>query len=392
MDADIILRQYRMLKRYVEWTSDDAQRVADSFELVEPSLALLIDDFYEEIERHQSTRRVITGGHDQVERLKGSLVQWLRELFSGVYDDAYVLRRWQVGGRHVSIGLQQIFTNAAHSRLRKGLIRVLQDRWVGETSELFQVLESLNMLLDMDLAVIQSAYEWEHSERLKRSERLATIGQVAGGIAHELQNPLHALKAGVYYLTRASDIPAEKLSEHYQLLDRQVNKASAIVKTLTDFARLPMPVLKPIDLKITINSVIESQSIPKNIDVAVEIGESAPTPLGCADQIEVVLSNLLRNAIDAMPLGGEIVFRVSEHRGSAKIVVKDNGVGIDKANLAKIMEPLFTTKTRGCGLGLALSKAIIEKHDGLMTVSSEPGEGTEFCLEIKCDRSRQAPS
>src|SRR5581483_11002967 len=113
----------------------------------------------DEIERHPDARKVITGGRAQIERLKGTLIQWLRELLGGRYDRAYVGRRWRVGWRHVEIGLDQVYTNVALSRLRTGLMRRLHDSWTGEVQELQAVVRSLNKLLDLDLAIIEDAYQ-----------------------------------------------------------------------------------------------------------------------------------------------------------------------------------------------------------------------------------------
>ena len=115
-----LFERYRELQSYVGWTDEDARRVAAVAPLLEPHLPALIDDFYAEIERHPEARKVITGGQAQIERLKGTLVQWLRELLAGRYDEDYVDRRWRVGWRHVEIGLDQVYTNVALSRLRTG--------------------------------------------------------------------------------------------------------------------------------------------------------------------------------------------------------------------------------------------------------------------------------
>jgi signal transduction histidine kinase len=189
MDADRVYRRYQELQSYAGWTDEDARRVHALAALLDPHLLPLIDDFYQEIERHPDARQVITGGPEQVGRLKGSLVGWLRELLSGRYDRDYVLRRWRVGRRHVEIGLDQLYTNVALPRLRTGLVGALGRGWQGDRDGLVAAVQSLNKLLDLDLAKIEDAYQTEHLARQQRAERLAAIGQVAGGVAHELRNP-----------------------------------------------------------------------------------------------------------------------------------------------------------------------------------------------------------
>ena len=118
MEPDALFARYQELQRYVGWADDDARRVQSIAAALEPYLVSLVEDFYAEIDRHPTARRVITGGPAQVERLKGTLIAWLRELLRGPYDRKYVVRRWRVGWRHVEIGLDQVFTNVALSRLR----------------------------------------------------------------------------------------------------------------------------------------------------------------------------------------------------------------------------------------------------------------------------------
>src|SRR5262245_275626 len=108
MEPEALFRRYQELQAYVGWTEEDAARVARVGEFLAPSLPQMIDDFYEEIDRHADTRKVITGGPAQVQRLKGTLLNWVRELFQGRYDVDYVVRRWRVGWRHVEIGLDQV--------------------------------------------------------------------------------------------------------------------------------------------------------------------------------------------------------------------------------------------------------------------------------------------
>jgi PAS domain S-box-containing protein len=165
MDTNNLYRRYQQLQQYVGWTEADAQRVQSVASLIEPHLPALIDDFYAEIERHPDARKVITGGARQIERLKGTLRGWLRELLFGPYDASYVTRRWRVGWRHVEIGLDQVYTNVALSRLRRGLFQVLEQCWQGEPRDLLVVRLSLNALLDLDLAIIEDAYQTEYLDR-----------------------------------------------------------------------------------------------------------------------------------------------------------------------------------------------------------------------------------
>src|SRR6266571_2183549 len=139
MDAEKLFQRYQELQRYVGWTPGDAKRVQAVAGLLEPRLRALVDDFYAEIERHPDAMKVITGGRQQIDRLKGTLVKWLQELLAGPYEREYVMRRWKVGWRHVEIGLDQVFTNVALSRLRKGLHAALRETWRGDAQQLLEI-------------------------------------------------------------------------------------------------------------------------------------------------------------------------------------------------------------------------------------------------------------
>ena len=159
MNTQRLFDRYRELQSYVGWTDDDARRIADAAPLLAPHVPMLIEDFYAEIERHPGARKVITGGQPQVDRLKGKLLEWVRGLLSGRYDESYVARRWRVGRRHVEIGLEQVYINVAMSRLRGGLIQALGESWRGDRDDLIATIQSLNKLLDLDLAKIEDAYQ-----------------------------------------------------------------------------------------------------------------------------------------------------------------------------------------------------------------------------------------
>lgn len=373
--------RYQELQRYVGWSEEDAVRVRRVGPLVEKHFVALVEDFYREIDLHPEARKVITGGQAQVERLKGTLVRWLEELLTGRYDDQYVMRRWKVGLRHVEIGLSQVFTNAALSRLRCGLLEAVEREWMDDDSkELLRTRVSLNKLLDLDLALIEDAYQTEFHRREQSIQRLVTIGQVAGGIAHELRNPLNVIKTSVYFLLNASNASPEKVQSHLERIDRQVAAADAVIVGLNNFARLPVPELQTVDTCRFLAQLTDSIELPQNVEVRTDCSSEVGAFLGDPQQLSIVLSNLIRNARDAMPHGGQLQLGAVRNRDGVCITVRDTGTGIPKELLQRVMEPLFTTKARGIGLGLAISKAIVDKHNGKLTATSEPGQGATFMI------------
>ncbi|HMF18890.1 MAG TPA: protoglobin domain-containing protein [Gemmataceae bacterium] len=212
MNADALFRRYQELQRYVNWKADDAALVTELSATVEPLFPALVDDFYAEIQKHPDALKVITGGQEQINRLKGTLILWLRELFSGCYDSAYVNRRWRVGWRHVQIGLNQVYTNVAMSRLRTGMLQALHEHWSGSAPDLLAGISALEKLLDLDLAIIEDAYQTEYTERQQRQERLATIGQLAGTAPCMIVilRPNHAI---VYFSPFAEELTGYRASD-----------------------------------------------------------------------------------------------------------------------------------------------------------------------------------
>lgn len=384
-------RDFSELQAYVGWTEEDARRIRALGPALEPALPLLVDDFYQEILRHEGTRRVMQGGEAQIARLKGTLLHWLRDLLTGPYDREYASRRWRVGRKHVEIGLDQVYTNVALSRLRQGLARAVMDLDAPTAEDRGQALASMHRLLDLDLALIEDAYQTEFSGRLQRIERLAAIGQIAGGIAHELRNPLNVIKTSIWFLRNGRNTPAEKVAEHLERMERQVGVADEVITALSNFARMPLPELRPTGAEDLLRDALALHAFPQDLQVQVDLAAGLPAVLADAGQVRIALDNLIRNAREAMADQGALRCAARPSGEDVVLSVEDTGPGIPADLLPRIMEPLFSTKARGLGLGLPLARTLVERNRGRLTVESTPGQGTIFRLYLPAVPVSEAP-
>ena len=229
---------------------------------------------------------------------------------------------------------------------------------------LIATIQSLDKLIDLDLAKIEDAYQAEHLARQQRSDRLAAIGQVSGGIAHELRNPLNVVKTSAYYLLNARNPSPEKTAEHLQRIGQHVAAADGVITALSNFAKMPVPTLEPFSVEACVRDALKTNPVPRECRSKLDFPPDLPPALGDASQIRIVFANLIRNARDAMPDGGRLTVCGRAADGGVEVAFTDTGVGIAPEELGRVMEPLYSTKARGLGLGLALAKAIVEKHRG----------------------------
>ena len=224
---------------------------------------------------------------------------------------------------------------------------------------------------------------------LVAKEKLATLGQVSGGIAHEIRNPLHAVKTSTYYLLNAEAAGEEKRREYLERIDRQVSIIDNVITALSDVAKLPDPKLTTVAPGELLANVTSDVVMPENVSVQLDIPPDVRAILADEFQMPIVFRNLLRNARDAMPNGGKICIAAREHEGRIMIDVVDEGVGIAAEDLQRILEPLYTTKARGMGLGLAICNAIIQKNGGELQVESQPGKGSTFTVVLAASQDGQ---
>ncbi len=217
-------------------------------------------------------------------------------------------------------------------------------------------------------------------DELVRAERLAILGQLAGGMSHELRNPLGVIKNSVYYLRMV--LPEEeRVRKHLGILDREVETATRIISGLLDFARVTPPSRVEVDLNALVRDQLERMPQPDSITVVLELASDLPPVLADPEQIRLVLSNLISNANQAMPNGGTLTIQTVHAAAGVTLTVADTGLGIAPEHLERIFEPLFTTEAKGIGLGLPLAKRLVESNQGKIRVESTPGQGT--CFELR---------
>ncbi len=225
----------------------------------------------------------------------------------------------------------------------------------------------------------------EMGEKLLKTERLAAIGEFSSGIAHELRQPLGVISNSVYFLgTRLKDVEEEKVKKHLAILEKVVKNANRLISDLLDFARVDTLVFKECDVNQAVEEALSSVEIRANIEVKTELKEDLPPIQADFDQLMRVCLNIISNAVSAMPEGGSLSLKTDENKrdGHIEISIADTGEGIPAENMQKIFEPLFTTKARGIGLGLALCKKYVAAYGGKIEVESEVGKGTKFTVKL----------
>jgi len=231
-------------------------------------------------------------------------------------------------------------------------------------------------------------------EQLARSEKLTAVGEMAAGVAHEINNPLGGIL--LYSNLVLEDIPENSPArENMQKIIYQTNRCKSIVQNLLDFARAPTDDMVPLQINNVIKTslnLVKDQSMFHDIEIETEFTEDLPDVVGNQSRLEEVFLNLFINAADAMKESGGKLTIITElsDLNSAKIIISDTGKGIDKKHLPHIFEPFFTTKEpgQGTGLGLSIAYGTIREHNGFIDADSTPGKGASFIITLPLDTAR----
>jgi PAS domain S-box-containing protein len=239
----------------------------------------------------------------------------------------------------------------------------------------------------------------ERTKELRETERLATIGQTALMVGHDLRNPLQALMNSLYLFKEFLDKAPPEIGElaRRRGLEMASNAEEQIVymnKIISDLTYYASPGhVEPVEAELPkiIKESLELTTIPTSVVVSVEAHRDLPKPKIDVAMIRRVFANLITNAVQAMPNGGLLTIRASRAGESVLVSFSDTGVGIAKEDMGKLFKPFFTTKAQGVGLGLPVCKRLVEAHDGEITIESEEGRKTTVTVKIPLKTPSTAP-
>lgn len=393
------------------------QKVAERTRALEASQAQL----HTALENAQDA--VISADHN------GKIIYWNQRA-----ENFFGYSAQEVAGKLLTVIMPERFREA-HSQGMKRYLATQQPKVIGQTVELWGLKKDgtefpLEVSLsawkvggaDFFTAIIRDISERKRAEEeakkaydalkvvqrdLIQSEKMAAVGQLASGIAHEVKNPLSIILHGIGYLSDCLKSEKSNVQETFAAMRDAVTRADKMVCRLLDFSR-PMELrLESLSIEPLVKKALTLSCAPTLLDkikITSEISRDLPPAKLDKDQITQVFINLFQNAAQAMPAGGELGIRcyvkVFDKKGNGVgsratdmfrlgetaliCEVQDTGVGIPSDKIQKVFEPFFTTKPRGegTGLGLAITKSIIDAHRGLISVASEPGRGTTFTLSF----------
>jgi len=230
----------------------------------------------------------------------------------------------------------------------------------------------------------------ESQEQLIQAEKLTSLGQLAASIAHEVNNPLSGILTYTQLLEKkikTDNYDKDTALNYLAKMEAELIRSTKLIRNLLDFARQSPPAFRQVNLNEIVNRAFDLTSHSaqlQHIQVGKELDPSLPSLMADFDQLQQVCTNLILNAIQAMPNGGNMHIRTSVDKNQVKLEVQDTGCGISPANMQKLFTPFFTTKreVKGVGLGLAVSYGIIQRHNGKIDVQSKEGEGTTFTISL----------
>lgn len=373
-----------IIKTFVGFGPDDARVLREFKPFAQPHLERIADRFYRAIALDPDANAVMRGGAPQVERLKRSLVHWLATGLEGPHDETYHRLRTRIGRVHVRINLPQRYMLTAMNVVRNELHTIADASFRDEPDRRHAVDRAVDRLLDIELAIMLETYKEDSETQLRRQERLASMGQFAGMIGHELRNPLGVIETSLY-LVRQRIEPDPKTERHLDKIGAQVANASRVVSDLLDMTRDRAAARQTVGLSVLLDEALANNPVfPEGVDLHRRFTPQA-TLYGEPSLLVRALENLIRNAVEAIgpDSGGNIWVELSEDDyGDDVLSVRDDGPGLSAEILPRALEPLVTSRPSGVGLGLTLVRNVCVRHGGSAEVANHPQGGAVVRMRL----------
>ncbi|MBK7859893.1 MAG: GHKL domain-containing protein [Archangiaceae bacterium] len=372
---------FQELKRYVGFGEADEAALKGLHPIAQPHFKSYSEIFYQRILEHDGARQSLVGGESVVGHLKVTLQAWMDKLLSGPWDEDYYELRCRIGRMHVRIALPQHYMFGAMNVIRQLMNDLIDQRYLDDPSALHLVRVALGKILDLELAIMLHTYREDLLTQRSRQVRLATFGQLVGSMGHELRNPLGVMETSLHILKgRLGD--DERARKHAERIGTQITIANKIVSDLLDMIRDRPLVREQLSLAEVVEAAVQAVAVPEGLTVELHGIAGLPPVNGDRGQLRQLFINLLDNAVQACAGSGRVAVVGSASDRTVRVAVEDTGPGVDPATRLRLFEPLVTTKEKGVGLGLALVKRIVERHEGSIDYEPRDGGGARFVVRL----------
>jgi signal transduction histidine kinase len=375
---------FEELLSYVGFGATDGEALRELHRSAAPHFTRISEIFYARILEHPEARRALEGGESQVGRLKRTLVDWMDSLLRGPWDAAYFERRCRIGRVHVRIALPQHYMFGAMNVLRRELSAVVDTSHAGQQLEAARVRTALDRILDVELGIMLHTYR-EDQEAL----RTAAVRTLTAGLSHEIRNPLNAASLQLAVLERrVRKLPATEQAAQLKplvLVREEIRRLDHLLEDFLQFARprtMRQEAIPVASLVGRVSELLATEADVRGVRVLVEV-EPGLHVRGEESRLREVVMNLMLNALEATPRGGEV--RVSSRslgESELELRIDDSGAGVAPELRDQIFQPFFTTKPAGSGLGLAIVQSIVLQHEGTLRFEPVAGGGASFRIRL----------
>ncbi len=372
---------------YVGMSGDDLGRLVELHPVLAPRFAQVAERFYAAVFADPKTARILSGP-EQVERLRGMLIDWMSTGLLGPHDERFYEKRSRIGRRHVQIGLPQEYMFTAMNVVRLAY----QEAILAELPAPAPYLAAVHRLLDVELAIMVRHYQLDSEaklvarERHAQADRIISIQTLTAGLAHEVRNPLNAAKLQLELLDRRlrreHDDP--RLTQPSALAGQEIERLTQLLNDFLAFARPPELNLDECDIAALAHHICEveragAEARGASLELVVPTGPI--TARVDAAKVHQIVANLVRNAVEAVTANGQIRVMVETAEDEVIVRIEDDGPGIPLEVQGRIYEPFFSTKESGTGLGMSIVHSLVALHGGTITLDTG-AHGTRFDVTV----------